>query len=324
MAVRQGQDTGYSTNILVQNDSVQPIKYTSSLFPVIAKSSPVILNFDSQVFDDNSLVTTGASWKWRAPKFGKIKLAGLVILRMAAPGTINANQTGHLQVFINGSAVETIGDQEIYATSPSGAYNVEFPYGTLLEVQEGDELDLRMTHNFSDQDMTLFNPGSFICINYEDVKPISALALPQVAYVKDIKAGPQNGGSVIGGGTWQTRDLNILQGDSSFISVSSNQITLKPGTYTIDASAPAFLVANHVLRFRDITNGITAIPGENARANADCNTRATLSGFLTIVSPTVYELQHAGTLPKATNGFGVEDSISLDSTFSVVKIQKIR
>ena len=55
---------------------------------------------------------------------------------------------------------------------------------------------------------------------------------PAVAYAKDIKASTANGDGTVHG-AWRTRTLQTLEGESWFMTLSSNVITLEPGTYKI-------------------------------------------------------------------------------------------
>ncbi len=54
-----------------------------------------------------------------------------------------------------------------------------------------------------------------------------------VAFVKDVKADGVHGGDC-GVLVWTTRDLNNLTGNTSFISLASNQFTLEAGTYIVN------------------------------------------------------------------------------------------
>ena len=54
-----------------------------------------------------------------------------------------------------------------------------------------------------------------------------------VAYCKDHQSAGTYGGST-SSGDWRQRTLNTLEGDTSFISLSSNVFTLNPGKYAIE------------------------------------------------------------------------------------------
>jgi hypothetical protein len=57
---------------------------------------------------------------------------------------------------------------------------------------------------------------------------------PAVAYAKDIKVSTDDGGGSTSG-SWQTRTLQTLEGETWFMSLASNIVTLEPGTYKIKA-----------------------------------------------------------------------------------------
>ena len=148
--------------------------------------------------------------------------------------------------------------------------------------------------------------------------------VPRTAYIKDVKPNGTSGGTFTSG-AWQTRDLNTLEGDTEFVSLSSNQFTLEPGKYEIEASAPAFIVNYHKLKLRDATNSTDVIIGQSRycdQTNIVENT-GVLEGSMEITISTTFEIQHRCSDTKAGDGFGVASSFSVDEIYSQVKITKI-
>jgi hypothetical protein len=125
--------------------------------------------------------------------------------------------------------------------------------------------------------------------------------------------------------------LNTVEGDFTFGSLSSNQITLSAGKYLISALCPAYASNNldigaHKARVYDITNSQTLLLGSQINAdttsNISHNTFSIVNGVIDISSDTVIELQHRTSFARA-NGFGVSSSFSEDEVYSQITITKI-
>lgn len=127
-------------------------------------------------------------------------------------------------------------------------------------------------------------------------------------------------------GAYRTRVLNTVSTNTiSGASLSSNQITLPPGTYYVSFSAPAWKVNGHQTKFVSVSGGTISIFGETAyTSNADYPmTRSRGSGVFTIESTSVAELQHKCFTTNATNGLGIQISGDVE-VYAVVEIWKIR
>jgi len=151
--------------------------------------------------------------------------------------------------------------------------------------------------------------------------------LPKVAFVKDEKVSGSQGGTFTSG-AWRTRDLNTLTGNTDFISLSSNQITLEAGTYIIEGRAPSFRVDHNKTRLRNITDGSTEIVGTTARTENGVGTGndesfSFIEGIITITSQKIFELQHQCATTNNTIGFGSASGFSEIETYTTIKITKI-
>jgi len=151
--------------------------------------------------------------------------------------------------------------------------------------------------------------------------------LPKVAFVKDVKANGVAGGTFTSG-AWRTRDLNELTGNTDFITVSSNQITLETGVYLIFASAPTFRVDESKIRLRNITDGATLLVGslansENGTGTGNDQSNSIVMGEITISTQKILEIQHYFRTTQATNGFGQPYGIGENEVYTQVKITKI-
>lgn len=144
-------------------------------------------------------------------------------------------------------------------------------------------------------------------------------------YVKDVQAAGTEGGTPVGT-TWTARALNTLEGDTSFCSLASNQVTLQPGKYEIEASAPFTQTDGVALRLRNITDGTTAIVGQKtslATAGATSD-NAHLMGVLTLTSAKTFELQYYVATVQATYGLGDGINTGESNVFAQMRIKKVQ
>ena len=153
---------------------------------------------------------------------------------------------------------------------------------------------------------------------------LAAVPTQLTAYIKDIKSNGTDGGTFTSG-AWQTRDLNTLEADSSFITLSSNQFTLGPGKYEIEASSTAYAVNRHKLRIANIDDSTYSYGLNNmAQAAGGVCYPALASATVEITSSKTYEIQHRCSDTKATDGFGLDSSFGVDEVYSIVKITKVK
>jgi len=126
------------------------------------------------------------------------------------------------------------------------------------------------------------------------------------AYLRDEKANNVAAGSATAA-TWNTRTLNTKVFDpDNIVSLASNQFTLEPGTYFIEASAPALFSNKSRLRLRDVAAGATVGLGAATYSDPGAVTSsifASLRCRVTIDVTTTFELQH---YVLTGPGFGVD------------------
>lgn len=129
-------------------------------------------------------------------------------------------------------------------------------------------------------------------------------------------------------GDWRVRTLNTTkysrQTGTTWASLAANLITLKSGSYLVEASAPGYDVGRHVIQFFNDTDATTAIFGTAEFDNiADqTQTRSFLRGVVTINAEKDFELQHQCSNTKAGNGFGADSTITTN-TYAMIKITKL-
>lgn len=147
-----------------------------------------------------------------------------------------------------------------------------------------------------------------------------------IGYIKDVKSTGTNGGTFTLG-AFLTRDLNTTEGDfSKFGSLSSNQFTLEPGIYHIDAKAPGYNVSNHRAKLRNITDSTDDILGTTEKVDgstANGGSMSHIEGEITLTASKTFEIQHRSSATSSGEGFGSAAAYGLDEVYTVVKITKL-
>ena len=153
------------------------------------------------------------------------------------------------------------------------------------------------------------------------------LTRADVPYVKlsDAKASGTNGGSSLAT-TWNIRDLNTEDIDTHGIcSLATNQFTLPPGTYRINASAPTYKANASAIKLYNITDAADEFIGENgyaAAANA-IHSLVLLKGEFTITATKTFELRHYTNAANATTGLGVGMVLGNPEIYTVIELWKV-
>ena len=174
--------------------------------------------------------------------------------------------------------------------------------------------------------LTLSNVTSrhWISITKIGVGDLMGTPIERIAYIKDVKSANTAGGDFVLG-DWRKRDLNDLSGDTEFISINSSQFTLQPGKYEIEASAPCYLVGQHKIKLRNITDSTDDIIGQSDYAGTTASSSGSngnLTGTITITSITIYEIQHQALTTRNTDGFGVQSNMGVSEIYTTVKVIK--
>lgn len=125
------------------------------------------------------------------------------------------------------------------------------------------------------------------------------------AHIQDQKANGTDGGTFTVN-TWTTRTLNTIVSDVDGIcSISSNRITLQPGTYRIHVIAPAYEVrANRIILY-NYTDSSVVVVGLPAYSFGGSYSPAHLIGRFTISGAKEFEIRHICEATQATYGLGV-------------------
>lgn len=154
---------------------------------------------------------------------------------------------------------------------------------------------------------------------------VAQVFTPKIAYLKDVKpVSTDAGGYTVG--SWVTRDLNTVEGDSEIVSLSANIFTLLPGKYTIEAESTAFRTDVNIIKLVRDPSGVPVdeIIGKAnySSATADTHSSPTLIGSVTLTQSTEFNIQFRGNASKSVNGLGSQHPFG-DNVYTQVKITKI-
>lgn len=149
----------------------------------------------------------------------------------------------------------------------------------------------------------------------------------KVAFIKDIKPNGIHGGTCDPAKAWeQVRDLNSLSGDTSFVSLAANEVTLGAGTYIIEANAPAYLDGYHKAVLANAQTSEFILNGSNARSHniAGGMESSHMEGQVVLTAPTRLVIKHRCSSLMNNAGFGAAVSFGVDEVYTQMKITKIK
>ena len=154
--------------------------------------------------------------------------------------------------------------------------------------------------------------------------------MPQFAFVKDIKSLNTNGGAYNTAGTWVTRDLNTLITNVTWCTLASNQITLQPGNYLINASSPTYGITNHKINLYNVTSGNIVGMGVNMQSQVsgmvdtvNSQSFSNLTTYVNITVPSVFEVQHIGDIVNTnSNALGLSNGLGTSEIYTQMSIAR--
>lgn len=167
--------------------------------------------------------------------------------------------------------------------------------------------------------------GQFLTVSSRGFNSLSATPLPKTAVISDTRAANTAGGTATSG-SHETVTLNTVEGDTSIVSLGSNQVTLFPGTYVVTGRVPGYQVDSLKSRLRNITLGSTTKAGSSERAGAASGVQAvsTFTHQFTLTTNTVFELQRRVGTTSATNGAGFPANLGENEVYGELVVTKIK
>lgn len=162
----------------------------------------------------------------------------------------------------------------------------------------------------------------------QDAMPISPLlvAAPLII-LQDQKATTVAGGTFTAGAD-QTRVLNTKVVDTGgYCSLSSNQFTLQPGTYEIEAIAPALAVGLNQAWLFNVTDSAVVLVGTSVFSANAANgfSESKILGRFTLAAAKALSIQHRCATTVATSGFGQACSFATPNleVYTTVVLRKV-
>lgn len=138
-------------------------------------------------------------------------------------------------------------------------------------------------------------------------------------------------GGTCNAGAWRTRTLNTLSTNTiSGASLSSNQVTLGPGSYYAQFAAPSWQTDRHQAKLVSTSGASVSIAGipsySESAANAGDQTLSIGSGVFVVPdsSSTVLEVQHRCENTASTIGFGTDAGFDITNVYSTLEIWQLR
>jgi len=123
------------------------------------------------------------------------------------------------------------------------------------------------------------------------------------AILWDEKAYDEDGGASVNG--LQTRQLNKSTILGNSISLLGNQITLKAGTYMVEASAPAFYSNRHQIYLRRVRDSFIQLTGTSEHTTSPgSQTRSYIKGIVEIDNEETFDIRHYTRTDRGTDGLG--------------------
>ena len=125
-------------------------------------------------------------------------------------------------------------------------------------------------------------------------------------------------------GVWLIRELNTLYkypSGTTNITLSSNQFTLVPGIYTINAFVPSYKVGLFQCRLLDVTNNVAISQGSSVDSGS-AFANSILNYLWVTLTTTTYRIEEQVTLTNASHGLGIAAGFGTE-IYTTVCIQKI-
>lgn len=183
------------------------------------------------------------------------------------------------------------------------------------------------------QDLDFFVIAHRAGNDYKSIQDVVATVFtPKSAIVSEVQSNTVSSTTSLSASSFSTNTLNDIMGDSDFVSISSNQVTIQPGKYRISCTIPVYanagagVVTDMVARFRNITDSSTVRTSDGASCRADgndiiCN-KLDIKAVFEITEAKTYEVQ---TRVSQTSGItiGRVASAGEDETYTQLEIVKI-
>ncbi len=317
--------------------------WTSTFNPVL--SMPLVdlgqpVETWHSLFNDNFWDGTGSQFTWdislleRYPDLGgAISDSNLITVSDITSGSntvtaITAKQDIILTAQIVGEVTNTAAvywfdskDNVVLRDQVQGA-NGPLTFPITVNLKAGDYV-------YCQHEVAYTRKGNII-INAQRVQSgnMAHIIKPAVAILKDVKAYNSHGGGSSAG--WNTRTLNTLEGESWFVTKTSDtQFKINGGMYKLSARCPSYKGSHHFVALYNTTTSSYVQHGSATYAGSTLDvtnySELEIASFSHTSADDVFELRHYITNAQGTNGLGSFTNVSgFDSIYAVLKIEKLK
>lgn len=235
--------------------------------------------------------------------------------------TFNYTSTGttthNISFIVNGTMVIEHG--------PIGSNGYEAVNTVLPNLKVGDTVSVRSSLSQTTNSSNIRTLWSMFKVE----TPSASMNVRKVATLKEEQAANTTGhaGATFTSGSFVTRFLNTEVDPFGIVSLSSNQFTLQPGTYRLNAEVPGYFINAHKAKLRNITAGSDTLIGSSAYSDTTVSngsyTNSTIMGVFSITVPTTFEIQHRAGTTRTVNGFGTLNNFGVVEVYTQVEIEKL-
>lgn len=144
------------------------------------------------------------------------------------------------------------------------------------------------------------------------------------AILRDIKTPSGTNGGTFTSGSWQTRDLNMIEGNNVdiWITLSGNSFSLKEGNYKLSGVSSSYGVGDNQTRIFNTTTNTPEFYSTNSTSNLLSQSLTYITGNISVPSGgNSYILQHFCQNTQLDNGFGVSNGFGFSETYSTINIE---
>lgn len=156
---------------------------------------------------------------------------------------------------------------------------------------------------------------------------VEAAHIVETVNLRDEKSSGTDGGTATTT-TWTDSTINTLDNPNGYgwISLSSNQFTLKPGTYEIIAWKTFYRTDGAEIRLYSVTGSVVSQPGNPVITTNSASTgsaKSTVEKSLTISSDTTFKIQYYVETSNSSTDLGRAMSLGTVEIYSNVQVRKL-
>jgi hypothetical protein len=152
--------------------STAKARYKTDSGQVISTGSTTIIDFDGQEYDDQGLVTTGASWKFTAPKTGYYSVKSALLFAGSTAWTESESATFIL--FKNGAVYSNL-DRETQFGATSTFMQISG--SDTIKLVKGDYIDIRINQNSGANQVLYTGDDKFTYVTIEELPDFSVFGV---------------------------------------------------------------------------------------------------------------------------------------------------